>query len=181
MWNTAGSSSTAGWRGPGASDPDAPAIEVMAAILGADGSRLREALIGEWKVAVVTQARAEMNRDASLLWVAAALGADADSSTAERVLLDEVGRIAREPLGEAEVARARARLVTDALFASQPVRSRAAALGEALFETGDPAASDRRLAALERVTAADVQRVAQGLLVLPKRSLFWYVPAGEGR
>jgi zinc protease len=171
----------AGWRGPGAADPDAPAIEVMAAVLGAQGSRLQEQLIGQWKVAVVTQARAEMNRDASLLWVAAALGAEADSSTAERVLLDEVGRLAREPLGDAELGRARARIVTDALFASQPVRGRAAALGEALFETGDATAADRRLAAIERVTAADVQRVAQGIVTDAGRSVFWYVPAGEGR
>lgn len=171
----------AGWRGPGATDADAPAIELMAAVLGADGSQFQGALIGEWKVAVVTQARVEIHRDASLLWVTAALPADADSSTAERVMLDEVGRLAREPVAAEVLERARARLLTDAAFSGQTVHARALTLGEACFESGDPAAAKRRLAAIEAVTAADLQRVAKRVVTDASRTVYWYVPSGEGR
>jgi zinc protease len=171
----------AGWRGPGSADPDAPALEVMAEVLGAEGSRLEQSLKSEWKVAVATQSGLQMHRDVSLLWVAAALAADADSSTAERAMLDEVGRLAREPVAEAQFARVRSRLVLDALFGTQTVRARAAGLGEALFEHGDPALAARRLESLERLTPADVQRAAQRVLAEADRSVSWYVPAGEGR
>ena len=171
----------AGWRGPGSGDPDAPAFEVMAAILGAEGSRYQTALETEWKVAVGTQCGLQMYRDASLLWVAAALDAGADSSAAERVMLDEVGRLAREPVAADLFANVRSRLVLDALFGAQPVRARAAALGEAVFQHGDPALVGRRIEALERLSPADVQRVAQKWLVESGRSIAWYVPAGEGR
>lgn len=171
----------AGWRGPGSGDPDAPAYEMMAAILGAEGSRLQKALETEWKVSVGTQCGLQMHRDASLLWVATALDTEADSSTAERVLLDEVGRLAREPIPDDAFARIRSRLVLDALFGAQSVRSRAVSLGEALFEQGDVALATRRLERLEKLTPSDLQRAAAGLLPENVRSVSWYVPAGEGR
>lgn len=171
----------AGWRGPGSADPDAPAIELLAAILAAEGSSFETGLTSQWKAAVATQAGLQMHRDASLLWVAAALDAGADSSTAERVALDEVGRLAREPLADDAFHRVRSRLVLDALFGAQTVRARAAAFGEAVFQHGDPAIAARRLEALERLTPADVQRVAQRVLVESARSVSWFVPAGEGR
>lgn len=171
----------AGWRGPGSADPDAPAIEMLAAILAAEGSRFETALASDWKVAVGTQAGFQMHRDASLLWVAAALDLEADSSTTERVMLEEVGRLAREPLADDAFARIRSRLVLDALFGAQTVRARAAAVGEAVFQHDDPALADRRLESLERLTPADLQRVAQRILVEPARTVSWYVPAGEGR
>lgn len=171
----------AGWRGPGSADPDAPAIELLAAILAAEGSRFETALTSEWKVSVGTQSGLQMHRDASLLWVAAALDTEADSSATERVMLDEVGRLAREPLADGAFTRVRSRLVLDALFGAQAVRARAAALGEAVFQHGDPGLASRRLEALERLTPADVQRVARRILVESARSVSWYVPAGEGR
>lgn len=171
----------AGWRGPGSGDPDAAAFEIMSALLGTEGSRFQTALETEWKVAVATQCGLQMYRDASLLWVAAALDAGADSSSAERVMLDEVGRLAREPVEGALFERIRSRLVLDALFGAQAVRARAASLGEAVFEHGDPALTGRRIEALEQLSPADVQRIAQKWLVESGRSVSWYVPAGEGR
>ncbi|MCC6349357.1 MAG: insulinase family protein [Candidatus Eisenbacteria bacterium] len=171
----------AGWRGPGSGDADAPAFELLAAALGADSSRYRSALESEWKVAVATECGLQSYRDASLLWVAAALDAGADSSAAERVMLDEVGRLAREPLPAEPFTRLRSRLVLDALFGSQAVRARAAAIGEAVFEHDDPALVGRRIEALENLTPEDVQRVARKWLLDSGRSVSWYVPAGEGR
>lgn len=171
----------AGWRGPGSNDPDAPALELLAAVLAEPGSRLEKALVEDWKLAVAAPSGLQMHRDASLLWAAVALPAEADSSTAERVLLEEVGRLAREPVAADVFSRVRSRLVLDALFGAQPVRARAAALGEAAFRHGDPALASRRIEALDRLAPADLQRVAQRVLAESARSIAWYVPAGEGR
>jgi len=58
-----------GWRGPGAGDPDAPALEFLAAWLGAArGPRLSRSLVSDWHLAVAAQAGFTSQKDGSLLW-----------------------------------------------------------------------------------------------------------------
>lgn len=170
----------AGWRVPPASDPDAPAFELLAQVLGGgERSRLNTALVQDWHAALLTQAGVVPNREASMFWAMAALGADADSSTAERALLDQVGRLAREPIPGDELDRARAQLLTGELFRLQTVHARAQALGEALVFAGDPAIADRRLAQLAALTPADLQRAAQRVLTETTRAIVWLAPREE--
>ncbi|MBI5169981.1 MAG: insulinase family protein [Candidatus Eisenbacteria bacterium] len=170
----------AGWRVPPASDPDAPALELLAQVLGGgEASRLNGALVHDWHAALLTQAGVVPNREASMFWAMAALGADADSSTAERALLDQVGRLAREPVPGDELERARAQLLTGELFRQQTVRARAQAIGEAQVFAGDPANAERRLAQLASLTPADLQRVAQRVLVETARAIVWLAPREE--
>lgn len=170
----------AGWRVPPASDPDSPAFELLAQVLGGgEKSRLNTALVQEWHAALLTQAGVVPNREASMFWAMAALGADADSSTAERALLDQVGRLAREPIPGDELDRARAQLLTGELFRLQTVHARAQALGEAQVFAGDPAVADRRLAQLAALTPADLQRAAQRVLTETARAVVWLAPREE--
>lgn len=170
----------AGWRVPPASDPDAPAFELLAQVLGGgEKSRLNAALVQDWHAALLTQAGVVPNREASMFWAMAALGADADSSTAERALLDQVGRLAREPIPGDELDRARAQLLTGELFRLQTVHARAQALGEAQVFAGDPAVADRRLAQLAALTPADLQRAAQRVLTETTRAVVWLAPREE--
>ncbi len=170
----------AGWRVPPASDPDAPAFELLAQVLGGgERSRLNTALVQDWHAALLTQAGVVPNREASMFWAMAALGADADSSTAERALLDQVGRLARETIPGDELDRARAQLLTGELFRLQTVHARAQALGEALVFAGDPAIADRRLAQLAALTPADLQRAAQRVLTETTRAVVWLAPREE--
>lgn len=170
----------AGWRVPPASDPDAPAFELLAQVLGGgERSRLNAALVQDWHAALLTQAGVVPNKDASMFWAMAALGADADSSTAEHALLDQVGRLAREPIPAEELDRARTLLLTGELFRQQSVRARAQALGEAQVFAGDPTAADRRLAQLAALTPADLQRVAQRAFTETTRAVLWLAPRQE--
>lgn len=170
----------AGWRVPPASDPDAPAFELLAQVLGGgEKSRLNAALVQDWHAALLTQAGVVPNREASMFWAMAALGADADSSTAERALLDQVGRLAREAIPGDELDRARAQLLTGELFRLQTVHARAQALGEAQVFAGDPAVAERRLAQLAALTPADLQRAAQRVLTETTRAVVWLAPREE--
>ncbi|MEO5989757.1 MAG: insulinase family protein, partial [Candidatus Eisenbacteria bacterium] len=163
-------------------DPDTPVLELLARLLGAgEGARLPHALVSEWKAALAAQAGCNVHRDASLLWTFAVVGAEADTATAERILLDEVGRLAREPVGEDEFNSARRGLETSTLFAQQTSRGRAQALGEAELLTGDAAHAAARLEALRRTTPADLQRVAQRVLTDAGRGVVWIAPAGGSR
>ena len=122
-----------------------------------------------------------LQREATTFWTLAALTAEADSGAVENTLMYEVGRLGKEAIPGPEFDLARTRLVTAELFRLQGLRDRAQAFGQAQFYGGDAAAVSRRLAAFDRLTPADLQRVAQRVLTEGSRVVVWYVPAAEGR
>ena len=65
-------------------------------------------------------------------------------------------------------------------FGLQTARQRGQALGEAELLAGDAAAATRRLEALDKVTAADVKRVAARVMTDAGRAIVWLLPAAEG-
>lgn len=172
--DAAGALLVVGWRGPAATDPDAPAGELLARLLhgGAD-ARLAQALQTEGSGVASVQAAWDQRRDASVLWAAAALRPGADSARVEQDMLATVRRLASQGPDGAELDRARKRLLTTTMFAMQGPRGRAAALGEALALAGDPGAAQKRLDALRRVTPADVQRVAQRVVRDERMAIVW--------
>jgi zinc protease len=163
-----------GWRAPGAGDPDAAALELLAAWLGGQPqARLGRVLINDWKLAVATQAGFVAQREGSLLWTMAAVSPDADSGAVETTLMDAVTGVTRQAPDAMEFERARRQVETSARFALQTSRQRAQALGEAEMLSGDATAAEQRLEALRRVTPADVQRVAARIMVDASRATLW--------
>lgn len=170
-----------GWRAPGAADPDAAALELLAAWLGGQPkARLGRVLTDDWKLAVATQAGFVAQREGSLLWTMAAVAPDADSGAVETTLLDAVTGVARTAPEERELELARRQAETSAWFALQTMRQRGQALGEAAMLAGDADAAARRLEALRRVTPADVQRVAARVMTDAARAILWVSPADDG-
>lgn len=171
-----------GWRGPGATDVDAAAFEVLARVLGSgEQARLPRSLVAESKMAVAAQAGCNVHQDASLLWTLAVINTQVDSTTAERLLFDEVTRLTNEPLTEEEMNAARAALESSSWFTQQSARGRAVALGEAELLMGDANRSTARAEALARLNPADVQRVARKFLTDAGRGIVWLVPTvGSG-
>lgn len=171
----------AGYRGPGASDPATPAMELLAQILGTgESSQLMRILGQEWGVALAAQAGVDVRRDASLFWVFAAVRDEANAETTERVLRDELSRIAREGLDAEALERAKRQAETRILFAAQGVRARAHSLGEAELLRGDASLADRRLAELTAVTPAAVQAAAKRLFEGGAHAIVWMMPASSG-
>ena len=170
-----------GWRAPGAGDPDAAALEVLAAWLGGQPrARLGRVMTEDWKLAIATQAGFVAQREGSLLWTMAAVTEEADSGAVETTLLDAVTGVTRTAPDPAEIERARRQVETSTLFALQTARQRAQALGEAEMLTGDAAAAERRIEALRRVTAADVQRAAARVMTAAARATLWVMPENTG-
>jgi zinc protease len=171
-----------GWRVPGTTDPDAPAIDLLAAAMGGgEDSRLNHALTADGRTATAGQCGVDRRRDGSMFWAAAVTPAAGDTLAAERLLLDVLGGLAREPLSGSDFDRARAQLVTSELFRAQDLHVRAGSLAEAAFDGGNPAFADERLAALARLTPEDLQRVARRILVDNARTVLWLVPEGGAR
>lgn len=152
------------WKLPGALSPDRPALEVLGAIMArGDNSRLKQALVRSGK-AVNAEQSFDFSREGGTGAFFAILGQGQSQDEVAGLLAGEVARLRTTPVSQAELAEARNELIADSLRARETPQGRAFELGEELAITGDPRAADRRLAALGRVTAADVQRVAQKYL-----------------
>jgi zinc protease len=170
-----------GWRGPGAGDPDAPALEMLAAWLGGSPkSRLASSLVTEWHLALAAQAGFTAQKDGSLLWAMVVVPPGADSSAVETTLLDAATAVSKSAPETFEIERARRQLEAGALFALQTARQRSQALGEAEVLAGDAGAAARRLDALHRLTADDLRRVAARVMNNPGRATVWMLPTDTG-
>lgn len=170
-----------GWRVPGMNDPDAPAIEMLANVLGlGDDSRFAHTMKTTWGTVSFAQCGLDRHLEAAMLWTVVAPNPAADTSAIERQVVDAVGALARDPLAAPELERVRAQVLTAERVRLQSVRARGQALGEAVMVAGDPAAAAQRLAAFERLTAADLQRVAARILG-GEHSTLWMLPSGGAR
>jgi zinc protease len=167
------------WQIPGASSADMAALEVLEAILTRGNSnRLETALI---KTGLATQSISQLNDNEEQGFLA--LGAIVASGREPEVVATELDRaldaLRRSGPTAAELTEAKNELLSTALQEREVASERAFVLGEGLVRTGDPRAADKRLAAVTRVTAADVQRVARTILDPAKRVELRYVK-GDG-
>ncbi len=80
---------------------------------------------------------------------------------AERAILAELQRLQKEPVAPAELLRAKRQKEADLLFARATTQERASQYGLDVLWTGDLQFSARYVENIQRVTAADIQRVAR--------------------
>ena len=166
------------WKGPGAGEADAAALDVMAAIMArGQNSRLYDALVRSGQAVDASLFYSE-SEEGGFIAGFAITNPQADADAVEATLKAELDRIRSEPVTAAELAEAKSELFSDALRRRETARGRAFELGEALVSTGNPRAADARLEAIGQVTAADVQRVAEKWMDPQARVDMRYV-AGE--
>ncbi|MEO5618672.1 MAG: pitrilysin family protein [Candidatus Eisenbacteria bacterium] len=167
-----------GWRAPADSVAGAE-LAVLAHLLGSGPrARLAAELTQRQRLAFNVSCAYDGRRRASLFYATAALAPTADSAAAERALIEQVERFAREPLTEAELTAARKALLLAARIERNGVRGRAQALGAAHLTAGHWSHADRRLERLAALTAEDIRTVAARVLTAERRSVVWTAPAG---
>ncbi len=164
------------WRAPADSTCGAE-LAVVAQLLGSGNApRLGTSLVDDQHLAVTTSCVFDGRRRASFLYATAFAANGADSAVVESTLVGEVEKIAREGISDADLANARKALVLAARVERQGVRGRAQALGSAAMTDGDWRDATRRLERIEKLTPADVQRVAKEVLVPERRAVVWAGP-----
>ena len=153
------------WQGAAASDPDAPALKVLDAILSAGkSSRLYNSLVYKQQIAAESFSNADLPHDQGLFMVGAIMASGHTIPQGEAALLAEVMRLRDAPPTPAELSEAKNELLTGALRERETIEGRASSIGQALRVDGDPNAVNTELGKLQAVTAADVQRVAKKYL-----------------
>ena len=163
------------WLAPPTTSPDAPALQVASAVLSAgESSRLNQSLVYRQRIATQVGFSADLRVGPGLL-IAYAVGAGgkapAELATA---LIAEVNRLAATPPSAAELAKVKTQIVTAAFVSRQTPLGLASALGDAAVLEGDPARINTDLDDLERVSAADVQRVLRRYVLGAKKVTIEY-------
>jgi|CXWL01.1.fsa_nt_gi zinc protease len=169
---------------PDASSPDIAVINVIDAILQqGQSSRLYRTMVYEQQVAsqVLTNWVPSLNPGAYS--VGAILSAGKTVEEGEASLLGVIARLRDEPVSQAELDEAKNEIVTATLQGRETAFGRSAELADSVFRYNDPAGADRLLAAIQRVSAADVQRVARQVFADNNRVVIRYMseearPAG---
>ena len=166
---------------PAANHPDAAALGVLDAVLSAgESSRLYETLVYEQQLAQNAFSSADLRQHPGLFWLGAIMAGGKSLDEGERALLAEAERVRTQPVTPEELAEAKTEFTAGALRQRETNEGRAEAIGEAVVVEGDAARVNTELAAIQAVTAADVQRVAQQYLDPQKRVVVRYMQAPAG-
>lgn len=173
------------WRIPGMTHRDMAAIQVLDGILTAgESSRLHKSLVREKRIATDTGGQLAPFEEEGYYAPTVILAGGRTVEEAEAALAAEIERVRSQEVTAAELAEAKNELLAQALRQRETFSGRASGLGEILVRSGDPRQWDKSIAAWQRVTAADVQRVARIYLTPASRVDLRYLnesarPAGQ--
>ena len=165
------------WLGASASSPDAPALNVLDAILSSGkSSRLYNALVYDQQIAAEIYSSADLPQQPGMFVVGAIMSGAKPVEAGEKALLAEVERLRAAPPSAAELSEAKNELIADKLRERETIDGRGFALGYALRTEGDAAKANSALQALQAVTADDVLQVARKYLDPERRMTIRYLP-----
>ncbi|HEX4927358.1 MAG TPA: pitrilysin family protein [Burkholderiales bacterium] len=166
------------YRVPAGSDPSYPAIDVLVQVLGeVPAGRLHRALVQKGLAAATWGAERGLH-DPGFAYFGAQLPRDGDIDAARQALLAVIEGVGRDRITEAELERARMRLLNDFERVERDSRQLVSALAEYA------ALGDWRLFYLYRdrlrqVTVEDVQRAAEHYLKPANRVVGVFMPTAQ--
>ena len=166
------------WQGASAGHPDEPALAVLAWLLTED-SRLQRRLVGRGR-ATSLQAWS----DSWQLGGGFVVGVRRNGGAMEplrRAVDRELRRLARRGPDPERLERARGAWSNRWLRSADPVEHRAALMAQCVASGHPPDCVPAELQRFRSVQAADIQRVAQGLLDRPGRVLLSVVPPQQSQ
>jgi zinc protease len=153
------------WQRPPSNHADSAALAVLNQILtGGQSSRLFQSLVYERQLAQSVNTLNFGLEDAGIYALQAIVASGRDIGETEVALATEIARLRDEPVTEAELVEARTELLASTLFERESAEDRAFEVGQSITSANDPRWSDRLLEGIQRVTVADVQRVARQYL-----------------
>ena len=145
---------------PGFNAPEVPALDILAALLGAgDSSRLTANLKDRLQIVHSIEAYAFTPAGSGLFEITATLDPEKSIEVINRIL-QEVYRIAEEGVLDEELERAKIHVETEFVYSQETMSGEARKLG--VFETlaGNPYAEKLYLEKVRDVTPADIRKAA---------------------
>ncbi|HEX6372660.1 MAG TPA: pitrilysin family protein [Longimicrobium sp.] len=160
-----------------ATHADAPALEMLARILGSgNSSRFNQRLVKQERAASFAVVFDDLRRGPGVLMVYTRANQGVEAGRLEALVDEEIARIAGEGITEAELQRAKNQTRSQFIRSLQTAMGKAEALQRATLVHGDPATIRTALDPYMAVTAADVQRVARQYLRPENRAVVITLP-----
>ena len=162
----------AAWHAPKAGDPDGDALDVASQILSAGrSSRLYRELVYETEQALYAEGGYWALQEAGLFFAVAGVRPGVAIDDVESAFFAQIARLAEQGVSPAELAKAKRQLEVGLVQGLATAHSLAGRIGNEYVLLGRVRGLDERLAAIQAVTAEDVQRVVGRYLVEDKRSV----------
>jgi zinc protease len=167
------------WHIPEVRHPDVPMLDVLAALLGnGRSSRLYQEVRENKGLVTSVDAWTYSPGNPGLFGLSATV--DADKFVAARdAMLAEVEKMKATPVAASELSKAVKQFVSATLSTRKTMQGQAQDLGGSWLAANDLNFSERYLAAVQRVTPADLQRVAREYLTPENRTLYSLLPTGS--
>ena len=165
------------YHGIAGKDPDAEALDLLLRILSdGDSSRLHRRLVEEARAAIKVETHFNPGFDPSLVWVLADLPPGADLAKVEAMLTEELARVVKDGVTEAELRKARNIALAGYWRSLETNDGRGQALGAAEVFRGDYRQLFDAPARYEKVTREAVRKVAARIFNPQRRTVGWLVP-----
>jgi zinc protease len=162
---------------PSVRSKDAPALSLAEEILsGGSSSRLYQALVYEQQVAQSVSCGADLHEDLGLFVFRAILASGKPVEIAKKSLTDQIDSVLKKGVTEAELAKAKNRLLASKLLERETSNGKANALGEAAVIYGDAARVNTDLAMVQAVTTAQIKEVLNKYIAGKKKVVIEYLP-----
>jgi predicted Zn-dependent peptidase len=172
-----------GYHRPGITDPDKSAYEALSDVLaGGPSSRLYKALVKEKQVALAAQAISSFgDKYPNLFLFLAVANRGRTNAECEAAVDAEIERIKNEPVSAEELAGVKARAKSALVDRLSDSLGFAEELATAQNLRGDWRLLFRELDEIDRITPADIQRVAQKVFVKSNRTVGLIETAKPGK
>jgi zinc protease len=162
---------------PRAGSPDTYALQVASNILSSgQSSRLYRRMVYEKQMAVAAGGDAILLEDPGVFFFYSILQGGQKPEDGEKELLAGAGQLRDEPVSEVELAKAKNQIIAGLVFGRQADQDKADAIGYAKVILNDVSYVNRQLAEFQKVTAADVQRVARTYFSPENRTVVYMLP-----
>lgn len=166
---------------PPGNTPDWYALDLLGRVLSHGvSSRLYQKFVKQKEIALSVYADATEQRGPSLFWVSLMARPNTDLSGLEKALDDEIARLKDERVAEWEMKKVQMQLRRERAQRLYSSRSRANSLGHFAVYYNDPELINSLWRQYEKVTRADLQRVAGVYLKAARRSVVTTMPKSAG-
>ena len=166
------------WHIPELRHPDVPALDVLAVLVGhGRSSRLYRTVREQLGVVHSADAWTYNPGNPGLFGMSATVDAD-KFAPACGAMLAQIEAMKNAPVAPDELSKAVKQFVAGTLASRKTMQGQAQDLGSNWLAANDLNFSERYLAAIKRVTPAEIQRVAREYLTPENRTLYSLLPAG---
>ena len=163
-------------------NPDSYPLHVASKILS-DGqsSRIYRKLVYEKGIALAAFGGGNIIEDPNLFFAVAIVQPGKTTEEATNALIAELDRLRNEPVTAAELQQAKNQFARDYILGRESNQSKAEVLGHAVVIHNDIKTADAEFDIFQKLTTADVQRVARTYFTPENRVVLTILPKGAGK